>query len=146
MLANVTTNARSQLFLLTTSATAKVLAVLHTNTGSAAFESMGVNGGTIGGINVVVSDGVPANTAVLVDAQQVAAASETIQLSATTEASVQMNDAPDSPPTASTSMVSLWQMNMVGIKAERYFGIQKLTTTGVAVLTGVAYVGTSPGP
>ena len=52
MLANVTTGARSQLFLLVTSATAKVLAVLHDNSGSGAFPTMGVNGGTIGGITV----------------------------------------------------------------------------------------------
>ena len=95
MLANVTTSARSQLFLLTTSATAKVFAVLHDNSGGGAFPTMGVNGGTIGGIQVVVSDGVLASTALLVDAQQVAAASETIQLSASNEALVQLNDAPE---------------------------------------------------
>jgi hypothetical protein len=146
LLANITTNARSVLFLLTTSSTAKVLAILHDSSGGGAFPTMGVNGGTIGGINVVVSDGVPANTALLVDAQQVAAASETIQLSATNEASVQLDTAPDSPPIASSNMVSLWQNNMTGLKAERFFGVQKLTTTGVAVLTGIAYVGDSPGP
>lgn len=146
MLAAITTGARSQLFLLTTSAIAKVLAVLHTSTGEAAFPVMNYNGGQIGGIRVIVSDGVPASTMVLVDAQQIAAASETIQLSASNEAIVQMDTAPDSPISASTPMTSLWQMNMTGLKAERFFGVQKLTTTGVAVLTGVAYVGDSPGP
>jgi hypothetical protein len=93
-----------------------------------------------------VSDGVPANTMVLVDAQQVAAASETVQLSHANQAAVQLDTAPDSPPSGSTNLVSLWQMNMTGLKAERLFGVQKLTTTGVAVLTGVAYTGDSPGP
>jgi hypothetical protein len=129
-----------------TSTIAKVLAVLHDNTGGAAFPTMGVNGGTIGGINVIVSDGVPAATMLLVDAQQVAAASETIQLSASNEAIVQLDTAPDSPIFASTPMVSLWQMNMVGLRAERFFGVQKLTTTGVCVLTGASYTGDSPGP
>jgi hypothetical protein len=65
MLAAVTTNARSQLFLLMTSAIAKTLAVMHDNTGSAAFPGMNFNGGTIGGIQAVVSDGVPASTMLL---------------------------------------------------------------------------------
>ena len=79
-----------------------------------------------------MSDGVPANTALLVDAQQVAAASETIQLSHTNQAIVQMDTAPDSPPSAATNLVSLWQLNMTGLKAERFLGATKLTTTGVA--------------
>jgi hypothetical protein len=82
----------------------------------------------------------------LVDAQQVAAASETIQLSATSEAIVQLDTAPDSPASGSSVMTSLWQANLTGLKAERVFGVQKLTSTGVAVLTGVAYTGDSPGP
>jgi hypothetical protein len=134
------------LFLLMTSAIAKVLSVIHTNTGSAAFPTMSYNGGTVGGITVVVSDGVPNSTMLLADAQQVAAASETIQLSATNEAIISMDTAPDSPAAAGTVMTSLWQNNLTGLKAERFFGVQKLTTTGVVVLTGIAYTGDSPGP
>jgi HK97 family phage major capsid protein len=146
LLAAITTSARSQLFLLMTSAIAKILSVVHTNTGAPAFPTMGYGGGSIGGIQAVVSDGVPSGTMLLVDAQQVAAASETIQLSATNEAAVQLNDTPDSPPTGATLLVSLWQHNLVGLKAERIFGCQKLTSSGVCVLTGIAYVGDSPGP
>jgi hypothetical protein len=146
MLANVTTSARSQLFLLMTSAIAKVLSVLHTNTGAPAFPTMNYNGGQIGGIAAVVSDGVPAGTMVLADAQQIAAASETIQLSAADQATVQMDTVPDSPPTGATNQVSLWQNNLTALRAERFFGVQKLTTTGVAVLTGASYTGDSPGP
>ncbi len=145
LLQAITTSARSQLFLLMTSTIAKALAVMHDTTGRPAFPGMNYNGGSIGGIQCVVTDGMPASTAVLVDAQQVAAASETIQLSATNEAAVQMDSAPDSPISASTPMVSLWQNNMTGLKAERYFGVEKLTTTGVAVLTGANYTGDSPG-
>jgi HK97 family phage major capsid protein len=146
LLASITTNARSQLFLLTTPAVAKILSVLHTNTGAAAFENMTFRGGQIAGIEVLVTDGASAGTMILVDAQQIAAASETIQLSSAREAIVQMDTAPDSPITASTVPVSLWQNNMTGLKAERFFGVQKLTTTGVCVLTGASYTGDSPGP
>jgi len=146
LLLSVTTNARSQLFILTTSAVAKALSVLHTNAGDQAFPGLTYNGGSISGMPVVVSDGVPANTLLLADAQQICAASETVQLSAASHASVQTDTSPDSPPTASTPLVSLWQMNYDGLRAERYFGAQKLTTTGVAVLTNINYTGDSPGP
>ena len=146
MLASITTTARSRLYLLVPSAVAKTLAVLHDNTGSGAFDGLTVNGGSIAGIEVVVSDGVSANTAVLVDASQIVAASETLQLSASNEASVQMDTAPDSPPTSSSNMVSLWTMNMSGLKCERYFAATKLSTTGVASLSGITYIGDSPGP
>jgi hypothetical protein len=36
------------------------------------------------------------------------------------EASLQMETSPDSPATSSTTLVSLWQHNMVAIKAERF--------------------------
>jgi hypothetical protein len=146
MLAAITTNARSQLFLLMTSTIAKALAVLHTNAGDAAFPGMNYNGGTIGGIQAVLSDGVPAATMLLVDAQQVAAASDTVVLSSSNQAIVALDTAPDSPAVAGTVMTSLWQNNMTGLKAERFFGVQKLTTTGVCVLTGINYTGDSPGP
>jgi hypothetical protein len=57
-----------------------------------------------------------------------------------------MDTAPDSPAAAGTVMTSLWPMNWTGLKAERFFGCQKLTTTGVYVLTGASYTGDSPGP
>ena len=147
LLAAVTTSARSVLFLLMPPAIAKVLALLHSNSGDAAFPGLSYKGGPIaGGIEVVVSDGVPASTMVLVDAQQVAAASDTVTLDTAREAVVQLDTAPDSPSTPSTNLVSLWQMNMLGLKAERFFGASKLTIGGVSVLTGASYLGDSPGP
>jgi hypothetical protein len=146
LLAAVTTSARSRLFLLTTPAIAKVLSVLHTSTGDAAFPGITYRGGDLAGITVIASDGVPSATMVLVDAAQIVAASDTIQLDAASHASVQFETAPDSPPTASTNLQSLWQQNMLGLKASRYFAVNRLATTGVAVLTGASYLGDSPGP
>lgn len=146
LLANVTTGASSALFLLTTSTIAKALCVLHTNTGASAFEDVTYNGGSINGIPVVVSDGVLSGNMVLVDATQVAAASETVRLDSSREALLNMDSAPDSPVSGTTSMLSLWQTNHVGLRAERYIGVEKLTTTGVAVVTSVSYSGDSPGP
>ena len=144
LLGKITTSSRSQLFLLTTGTIAKALSVLHTSDGAAAFPGVTYRGGEVGGITVIVSDGVPSGVMLLADAQQIAAASETIRLDSSTEADVQHDTAPDSPSTASTSLQSLWQSNKVALKAERYFGVEKLTTTNVAVVTGVSALGDSP--
>jgi hypothetical protein len=57
-----------------------------------------------------------------------------------------MDTAPDSPSSASSNQVSLWQNDLVCLKAERFFAAEKLGDAGVAVLTGAAYLGDSPGP
>jgi hypothetical protein len=142
----LTTSARSKLFLLLQPALLRNLALLHTNTGAPAFPELRVDGGDIHGITCVASDGVPSGSMVLVDAIQVAAATSTMVLDATEQASVQLNDAPDSPPTASTSYVSLWQMNWLGLRAERFYGATKLTTNAAVVISSINYTGSWPGP
>jgi hypothetical protein len=146
LLSNVTTTARSRLFLLTSSTIAKTLSILHTNSGAPAFPGLGFNGGQVGGIEVIATDGAPSGVMLLVDAQQVAAGSETIQLSSAEHASVQMDSAPDSPASAATNLVSLWQMDMVGLRAERFFGAEKLNANAASLITGVSVLGDSPGP
>jgi hypothetical protein len=42
-----------------------------------------------------------------------------VTIDASREASLQMDSSPDSPTTGSTNLISLWQQNMLGIKAER---------------------------
>ena len=70
LLSNITTFARSRLFLLTTPLIAKSLSVLHTTSGDSAFPTLNYNGGSIGGIEVIATDGAAAGTMLLVDAQQ----------------------------------------------------------------------------
>jgi hypothetical protein len=60
-------------------------------------------------------------------------------IDASTEASVQMDSAPDSPPSAATNMVSLWQMNLIGLRAERWINWLKRRATAVAYLQGAKY-------
>ena len=59
---------------------------------------------------------------------------------ASNQASVQMDSAPDSPPTASTTLVSLWQMNMTGIRAERWINWLKRRSTAVGYIQNAKYV------
>jgi hypothetical protein len=45
-----------------------------------------------------------------------------------------MDSAPDSPPTASTNMISLWQVNQMAIRAERWITWQRRRTSAVAYI------------
>jgi Phage capsid family len=93
---------------------------------------MTVSGGTIAGIKVVVSNA--ATDAILFDASQIAANSDTIVIDASSQASVQLDDNPSSGP---AQMVSLFQSNMRAMRATRYFGAEVLRPEAVAVITGV---------
>ena len=104
MLAAVQTGASSRLFFVIEPAQAKILATLPGVSG-AAFPQMGVNGGTIGGVTVLVSGQFASGTAVLFDATAIAAASENVALSASREAVVTTVAAP-------ASSVSLWPQDL----------------------------------
>jgi hypothetical protein len=126
----------------------KQLALVHSNTGTAACEDLdATQGGNISGIEVVPSDGVAAGTMLLVDSSQVVVANEGLTFDDSRQALIQMEDTTmDSPPTSSTAYISLFQQNWLGLKAERWMAVTKLTSTGVAAVTGIAYTGDSPGP
>jgi hypothetical protein len=63
----------------------------------------------------------------------------TVTIDASREASLQMDSAPDSPPSATTVLVSLWQNNMIGIKAERFINWQRRRAQAVAWIDGAKY-------
>jgi hypothetical protein len=103
----------------------------------AAFPQMTVNGGSIGGVTILVSGQLAAGTAVLFDATAIAAASENVALSASREAVVTTIASP-------ASSVSLWPQNLVASRVERWFGFSLLRSDGVASLSGVDYTPASP--
>ena len=73
---------------------------------------LGVNGGSVSGITVIVSDALADGTALLVDASQLLTASTPLKLDASENAVIDM--AGGNSPT-----FSLWQKNAVGLRAER---------------------------
>jgi HK97 family phage major capsid protein/HK97 family phage prohead protease len=56
------------------------------------------------------------------------------------EASVQMDSAPDNPALATTVLTSLWQNNLVGLRAERFINWKK-ARTGCVAYTVQTYAG-----
>jgi len=143
--ANVTSGADAKLFFITTRTIAEALSFLPDSAGAAAFPTMTPTGGTIAGVPVIVCDEVTSGEIILCDAQQVAAGTQgTLVLDAATETSIQFDTAPDSPTTASTNIVSLYQSDIIALKAERWLGAKLLRTAGAAKITGAAYTGNSP--
>jgi HK97 family phage prohead protease len=105
-------------------------------------------GGTLMGYPVVQSENIVSSTGsptegypiIFLIAPEVMLADDgQINIDASREASVQMESAPDSPPTASTNLVSLWQTNMIGLRAERFINWLKRRTQAVQYITSAKY-------
>jgi hypothetical protein len=54
---------------------------------------------------------------------------------------VQMDSAPDNPTSSTTVLVSLWQNNLVGLRAERMITWIRARTAAVRYITAAAYTG-----
>ena len=128
----VSIGANSKLYLILPPNVCKTVALLR-DTGGLLFPGMTVSGGVIQGVKVVVSDAAE-DTGTLVDASQVATESDLITLAPADHASIQMDDDPTS---GATTLVSLWQNNLTGLSAERWFGVEVLRSTAVALITGM---------
>lgn len=121
----------ARLFLVLSPEAAKTVAFLRDANGTV-YPGLTVNGGTIAGIRVVVSSAV-GNNAILFDASQICANSDTITLDASEQATLQLSDAPTD---AATNLTSLWQANLRAIRATRYFGVEVLRSSAVAIISG----------
>lgn len=138
----------ADLVIVMTQTQALRLGLMRNDFGAKEFPDLGINGGSIEGIPVVTSENMVANGGSPADGWPIVAmrASDimladdgAVDVDISTEASLQMDSAPDSPNTASTVMVSLWQNNLVGIRCERFINWQKARTTSVYYITGGNY-------
>jgi len=117
--------------------------------GQAEYPGIAAMGGTLLGLPVITSESVNAEGGspaggriVLVKASEILVADDGgIAIDVSRETSLQMNSAPDDPATASTVFVSMWQNNMVALRAERYINWLRRRAEAVAVLEGAVYVG-----
>jgi hypothetical protein len=113
--------------------------------GQPVFPNLTAQGGSLpGGITVVTSE--TANGwVILVQPDEILYADEGgVTVDVSREASVQMDTAPDNPAVATSVMVSLWQNNLVGLRAERFINWVRARPVSVEYLTGAAYVPASP--
>jgi HK97 family phage major capsid protein len=112
------------------------------------YPTVTAEGGTLLGYPVVASENIPSvggspadgTPIIFAVAREIMLADDgQVVIDASNQASVQMDSAPDSPPTASTSLVSLWQMNMTGLRAERWINWLKRRAQAVQYIDNAAY-------
>lgn len=100
------------------------LSMMRTNQDTKAFPELSVNGGTFYGLPVIVSNNVVGSGSpgdqylILIDQSNILLADDgQLMIDVSTEASVEMNDAPSG---GATSLRSLWQNGLMGVKCDRW--------------------------
>jgi hypothetical protein len=73
---------------------------------------------------------------ILLDSAEILLADAGVEFSTSEQATVQMSTTPDSPVTASTELVSLWQHDLLGILCTRYVYWARRRDGAVAFLSG----------
>lgn len=141
--------------------TALALMLMRNELGQDEFPGITMQGGRFMGLPVITSNHVGAGIVMLVNAGDIYLADDgQVTIDISREATVAMNTAPagdasatDSPPAVTglgggsegADLVSLWQQNAVGIRAERYIRWKKRRDESVVFLTSVAW-GTAESP
>lgn len=134
--------------LLMSQRLALAISLMTNSLGQREFPELTVNGGSLLGLPVVTSENIPSTGGSPTDGDPIIVVSASdvllsddgqITIDASREASLQMETAPDSPATASTIMVSLWQQNQIGIRAERWVNWAKRRSTAVAYISNAKY-------
>lgn len=121
---------------------ARYIGMLRTTNGVFAYPGIDQNGGTFFGVPVVTSNSVPIDTGAdtyifLINASDILVADEGgVSVDVSREASVQMDDAPS---TGAQSLVSFWQNNLIGLRAERYITWARRRDEAVSILEDVTY-------
>jgi HK97 family phage major capsid protein/HK97 family phage prohead protease len=117
--------------------TALALSLIVNQQGQPAFPGVSMAGGTFFGMPVVVSEAV-GNIVILANASDILLADDgQVTIDVSREASVQMDGAPTDPVVAATVLISLWQQNLIGIRAERFINWVKGRAAAVQYLSGV---------
>lgn len=127
-----------------TSTQAMAIGMLLNPLGQPEFPGLGADGGVFMGLPVLVSEVVPSDSngsiIVLIKQSEILLADEGgVTIDVSREASLQMNSTPDNPATASTVLTSLWQNNLLGIRAERMITWRKRRPQAVAYISGANY-------
>lgn len=104
--------------------------------GQQEFTGLSMAGGTFFGLPVIVSETLGTNIVLVNQSEILLADDGGVTLDASREASLQMND---SPTNGASTLVSLWQNNMVGLRAERFINWKRRRPQAVAFISGANY-------
>lgn len=118
------------------------LGMIRDGNGNRLFPNVSASGGSVDGVTVVTSN-VAQNLVIAAQPDLILYADDGgVTIDVSREASVQMDTAPDSPPTATTVLTSLWQDNLVGLRAERFINWNRAIPASVAYATAAIYAPT----
>lgn len=122
---------------------ALALSMMVNPLGQPEFPGLTMNGGTFFGLPAITSE-TAGNVIVLANASEILLADDGgVTLDVSREASLQMNT---TPAAGAQSLVSLWQNNMVGLRAERFINWKRRRPQAVGFISGVNYGGTAAAP
>jgi len=139
-------NAPSSGVWIMSAANALALSLMVNALGQPEFPGITMMGGTFFGLPVIVSE-YAGSIVALVNASDIYEADDgEIAIDMSTEASLEMSDAPANNSTTPTAaqLVSMFQTNSVAIRAERTVNWARRRTSAVAYLTGVNWGGAVP--
>lgn len=120
-------------------ANAMALSFRSNSDGSPQFPGITIAGGSYRGLSFVVSNAAGTNVIALQPQLILYADDGAVTIDASREASLQMDSAPASPADATTVLVSLWQHNLVGLRAERFVNWKRANANAVKYLTAAAW-------
>jgi HK97 family phage major capsid protein/HK97 family phage prohead protease len=106
--------------------------------GQPLFPGMAQGGGMIMGYKAIASQAAGTTVALVQPSAIMYADDGGVTIDISREASLQMDTALDNPPLATTVMTSLWQNNLIGLRAERFINWKK-ARTGVVQYTVATY-------
>lgn len=137
-------NTPTSAVLIMNGTTALALSLMTNALGQPEFPTVTMTGGTLNGVPVIVSEHIPTDSTgsivIMANAGDIYLGDEGgVMIDMSREASLEMDDAPSGDATNGTgaSLVSLWQTNCVGIRAERFINWSKRRASAVAYLDGV---------
>ena len=137
LLAAVDIQPTSRVYLVITTARAKVWALMLTAAGGLfAFPGLTVTGGTIaGGIEVIASESLPTNRSLMVVADGLIGNSLPFELRQIRQGDIQLTTPPNSPSTAATVLRGMWQNNIQALTIERYWAMEPVRAKSLASLS-----------
>lgn len=124
---------------------ALTISMMQNALGQPEFPGIDMNGGSFFGLPVIVSESVPANTVVGSEGARIILAKTSeilladdggVTLDVSREASLQMDSAPSA---GAQALVSLWQNNMVALRAERYINWKRRRPQAVGYIDSANY-------
>lgn len=120
------------------------LSLMRNALGQKEFPDITPLGGILEGFPVIASEAVPDGSdggiIAFVNANDIYFSDDgPVTIDASREASLQMDTAPDNPTTSSTVLVSLWQRNLIGIRAERYMNWKKRRSAAAQFIESANY-------